>query len=447
MDFIEVCRKLIAIDSTPAQGSLKLAQNLAELSRARGFHAELQEETMGGVPQANLIVRPRESRPERELLFQTHLDTPDPGPFGLWSKTGQNPFDAHIIEGRIHGLGAADAKLDFLCKLEAMTLCKTAGFPVPPVLVGTFGEESGMVGALKIIRKNKIAAKRALIGEPSNLRLITAGKGFASVEIQIPFEEDERRFRYEHDLSEGTSTQSRLFNGKAAHSSVPHLGESAIKKMFDYLLQLPEDLVIMEIDGGVNFNTVPAQAFIELDPVSGCRMSMASKLGKIYRAILQLEDIFAGYRDDRFVPAHPTLSLGLVRTFEDHVVLSGNCRMPPIISTDIYESWMRRLQQVCESVNAVFRVQDYKKPYQTEEGSEFVKGARAELRDMGLNDEPATQPSTNEACLFSRVGIECISFGPGVGEGNIHTPDENVAIEDLRQSADFYRRIMERFCK
>lgn len=443
MDLIEACRKMISIDSTPGQGCRRAAELAAELCRARGLSVELQEEATGGMIEANVIVRPSPERPVEEVLFQTHLDTPDPGPFALWTKTGQNPFDAHIIDGRIHGLGAADVKLDFICKLEAMASVAGSRLARPPVLVGTFGEETGMTGALKLIRKNRVSAKKALIGEPSGLRLITAGKGFASVEIQIPFEDDERAFRIEHNLSEATSTQSRLFHGKSCHSSVPHQGESAIKKMLDYLSQLPEDLVLMEIDGGDNFNTVPAQAFLEVDPVSGFRHPMAKKIGRIHREILELERVFAFHRDERFVPEHPTLNIGLIRTSEDFVRLCGTCRMSPMISTDVYESWMHGLEKTCGSVGATFRVSDYKKPYQTDENCEFVQGARAELRGMGMSDELQTQSSTNEASLFSRVGIECVSFGPGIREGDIFA--ESVRIDELKAAIEFYGRMMRRF--
>lgn len=418
----------------------------AEMARARGFCIEMQDEVIGGESHANLIIRPSAKRPAVELLLQTHLDTPDPGPFGAWDKTGHNPFDAHIIDGAIYGLGTADTKLDFICKLEAMSAFVGQELAIPPVLVATFGEESGMVGALRLIRKNKISAKYALIGEPSNMGIFTAGKGFASVEIIIPFEEDEKKFRVEHNLSEGTSTQSRIFRGRAAHSSVPHLGESAIVKLFEYLLQLPENLAIMEIDGGTNFNTVPSQAFLEVDPVSGFQMPMSKKLTTIYRAVLELEQIFKQHRDLRFTPDHPTLNVGLLRTSDDNVVLSGTCRMPATVTTEVYESWMSRLQEVCAGVGAQFRVLDYKRPYQTDEGSSFVRLAQGCLREMGLSSDLKTHASTNEASLFSRVGINCISFGPGFREGNSHTPHEHVNIEDLKKAIEFYTRMIKGFC-
>jgi acetylornithine deacetylase/succinyl-diaminopimelate desuccinylase-like protein len=450
LEFIEACRKFISIDSSPSHGNKVLAEFAAELCRGRGLWVELQEEIHGDLPQANIVARPsglNQERPMLELMLQAHLDTVDPGPFGLWTDTGHNPFDAHIIDGKIYGLGAADVKLDFLCKLEAIgSFPADSKWKLPPVLVGTFGEEQGMIGALKLIRKNKVSAKMALIGEPSNLQLITAAKGFAGVEIRVPYSKEERKYKEDHNLRESTSTQSRIFHGKAAHSSMPHLGDSAIKKMLEYLMQLPDSVVVMEVDGGVNFNTVPSNAFLELDLVSGHFDSMASKISAIYREVRDLESEFLKYRDEAFNPSHPTLNIGIIRTFEDHVFISGTCRLPPVVSNDVYESWMQRLNRICQGVGAEFRVTDYKRPFQASPQSMLVRGCLDELSSIQLDTATITQASTNEASLFSRTGIECVSFGAGHRDGNIHTPKEHVAIEDLQRSIEFYKKVIQRFC-
>lgn len=447
MDFVEACRKLISIDSTPIHGNRELAKWVADFCRQKGLHVEEQEEVVGDLEQINVIIRLSEERPSSEFLFQNHLDTVDPGPYPLWTLTGSNPFDAHIIDGKIHGLGTADVKLDFLCKLWAMSeFAGQRSWRLPPVLVGTFGEETGMQGALKLIRKNKVAAKMALIGEPSDLQLINAAKGFASVEIRIPFSEEELQYRQEHNLRESTSTQSKLFRGKAAHSSTPHLGESAITKMLEYLMMLPDSVNIMEIDGGVNFNTVPSNAFLEIDIVSAVKSPIAKKVANIYRAIKAMELEFLGYKDNDFHPSTPTLNIGLIRTNEDDIQISGTCRIPPIITHEIYEGWMDQLRAVCENNGAAFRVNDYKKPYRTEMNSMLVKGCLDELRSLGMKDKPITQPSTNEASIFSRIGVDCVCFGPGKREDNVHTPQEHVALADLEKAIHFYRKIIERFC-
>lgn len=446
MDFIESCRQFIAIDSTAEQGSLPAARFVTQLAESMGLQAELQLEAHSDLEEANVIVRPATSSRDREVMFQNHLDTVNPGVYANWNMTHRNPFDAHIVDGFIYGLGVADVKLDLICKLHAVKEFRDAQFQRPPVVVGTFGEESGMIGALRLIRKNRVRATAAVVGEASDLRLITGGLGYAKVEFQIPFTEEELNYRVHHDLDESTSSQSKLFNGKAAHSSTPHLGESAIRKMLDYLLMLPEDLAVMQIEGGVSFNTIPAQAFLEVDPVSGFREPMARRIATIYRAILDLESEFLRYEDPRFKPAHPTLSIGKVRTRRDHVYISGICRISPMITNQVYDGWMAQLQKTCEKVQASFRVTDYKKPYQADLASPLVAAARSSLRELGLNSDPINQSSTNEASLFSRVGMECIAIGAGARDGNIHCPNERVAIEDLKRSVQFYRKMIERLC-
>lgn len=408
---------------------------------------ELQEEVVGDLLQANIIIRPQENRPDSEFLLQTHLDTVDPGPFSLWTLNDSNPFDAHIIDGKIYGLGTADVKLDFLCKLEAIaSFGKDRSWKLPPVLVGTFGEETGMHGALKLIRKNKISAKMAVIGEASDLKIISSGKGFASVEIDIPFSDEEKKYREDHNLRESTATQSKIFRGKTVHSSVPHLGDSAILKLLNHILMLPESINVMEIDGGNNTNSVAAHAYLEIDMVTSLQDSLLKKISNVYNSILKLEDDFKKYIDESFVPSIPTLNIGMIRTTENGVQMFGTCRIPPSVDHEVYENWMKYLGEVCNANHAHFKVVDYKKPYRTDDDTMLVRGCLQELKDMGLSDHTITQSSTNEASIFTRLGIDCVCFGPGKREDNMHTPQEHVALEDLNKATEFYKRIIERFC-
>ncbi len=451
MEFIEAARKFIELDSTAESGTLEVAEFAAELARSAGLFVELQKETFNGRDQANLIARPTEALPSDELLLQTHLDTGDPGSYGFWNKTGANPFNASIYLDTIYGLGAASCKLDFLCKLtaisEVMTEHKDKSWRLPFVLVGTYGEETGMPGAIKLIRKKKISARQALVGEPTQLNLITAGKGFAGVEIEIPFSDDEKDFRDRHNTSDGTTSQSRVFVGKAAHSSVPQMGESAIAKMLDYLAKLPSGLAIMEIEGGISYNTVPAHAVLEIDMVGELRESIASKVAKIAAAILEVEQQFKSFPDPGFDPPEPSLNIGMIRTYEDFIKISGCCRLPPTVSDETYGQWMEILRTTCESVGAVFRVTDYKQPFRTSPHPPLVKVCQAELATLGRSVELGTQSVANEANVFSRFGISCIAFGPGRGVGNSHAPNEHVRIDELHEATRFYRGILEKMCR
>lgn len=445
MDFIEKCRATIGFDTSPGQSNKSLTDWLQQQAQSYGLFVETQTSFLEDTEQANIIIRTQEKRSETEFLLQTHLDTVNPGPFQMWHKNEFNPFDATIVDGSIHGLGAADAKLDFICKLEALATFKgKANWKLAPVLVGTFGEQAGMAGAMKLIRKNLVSPKFALVGEPTDLKLVYAAKGFAKVEIRIPFSAEEIQYRHEHNFKESTSTQSKIFMGKAAHSGNPESGDSAIIKMMDYLCQMPDNVATMEVDGGTNYNSIPSNALLELD-VHSIQDPIAVKIKKVYRMIQKLEEDFRKFQDHEFTPPPPTLNIGLIRTYEDHVLLMGNCRIPPMITQSVYLDWMDHLKRECEIIGAQFQVSDYKRPFKTSEQSIFLKGGLDILRTMGLSDKAVTQPSTNESSLFARLGTECLCFGPGVREGNMHTPTEGVKIEDLKTAIEFYTRMIERF--
>jgi len=448
LDFIQACRTLISLDSSPLQSTVEVVNYLSQLAKEQGLYVEVQNEIQNGIEQSNIIIRCQPLQPgDQEFLLQTHLDTVDPGSFSMWKKNSFNPFDAVIEDGKIYGLGAAEVKLDFLCKLQVLMDFKNHEFKnFKPVLVGTFGEETGMQGALKLIRKNKIRAKYALIGEPTNLNLVNAAKGFATVEIKIPISVEEQKYKSEKLISESASTQTKIFAGRSAHSSTPHLGESAVLKMFDFLEQLSNHVVIVDIDAGTRVNMIPSQAMVELDLTAQIRQTMIQKINHLYKAMKNVQEQMKSIVDLDFEPHHSTLSVGIVRTHEDHIFIGGSCRILPTVQQDSYESWMNLIGAACKEVGAEFVLQDYKRPFKTDENSVFVKVAQNELDKLGIESKCRSLASTNEASLFSRLGIECLCLGAGVREGNVHTPTECVSISDLDKVIIFYKRMIERFC-
>ena len=315
-----------------------------------------------------------------------------------------------------------------------------------PVLIGTFGEESGMQGALKLIRKNKINAKYAVVGEATDLQIINASKGFAMVEIHIPISETEKKYKEERNSLESVSTETKLFTGKSAHSSTPHLGDNAIQKMFDFLQRMPDNLVLIDADGGTQFNMIPNQAMIELDITSQVQNLTITKINKIYRVLQEVESDMRRYQDTQFEPSFSTLSIGVIRTSEESLLIGGSCRILPNITQELYENWMRRIQSVCQNVGAQFIITDYKRPFRTNENSMLIKTTQSILEKLGLDSKCKSLASTNEASLFSRLGIECICIGAGVREGNVHTSQEHVKIDDLEKAMMLYESLIERFC-
>ncbi len=445
VNFVDLCRKLISFDTSPSHGNEECARWIADYARGCGFRVELQTETLAGVRQANVILRAGPPA-EQELLLQTHLDTVEPGTFSLWTKTQSNPFNASIYGDTLYGLGSADTKLDFVCKLEAAKDFLHTKLRMPFVIAGTFGAHSGMAGIVRLVRKKMVNAKMALIGEPTCLELAGAAQGLAVVEVTIPFSREEQEYRKSHDLLESASTQSKLFHGRSAHYSAPSLGTNAIVKMFDYLVQLPQGIAIMDMDGGVSHNTVPASAFLEIDLVGGFGESVVPKIKALVETMREVEAEFVKYPAEGFEQSLPTLNIGTIRTFDDNITVLGSCRIPPSVPQEIYEGWMARLKASCEKQGAGFSVKDLKTPFSSLSSSDFLKGCRDLMLALDLPTELKSLSAATEANVLSRWGIECVVFGPGQSVGNSHEPNERVSIEQLNRATEFYRNAIKRFC-
>ncbi len=445
MDFIEACKKLIEIDSSPSNGTGEVCAFIKDLGESIGFSVQVEEEIQKGTNEANVICFPKEKSDKVHLMLQTHLDTYDPGSFALWEKTGKNPFRATIHDSKIYGLGVADTKLDFLCKLFAAHSFRGRNPQKSFAVVGTYGEEYNMNGSVRLIR-HTLKADRVIVSEPTAFALVTSGKGLANIEITVPFSDEEMQAKADHDNGVGQSAQCKIFKGTPAHSSQPQKGDNAIEKMFEYLKQLPEQMLMLEVDGGTNYNSIPVQSLVEFDLVTIPGMTVTQKVLNIYSKIFDLKSQFESIRDTDFDPPITTINIGMVRTYSDHLKIMGCVRWPAAVTEETYMDWMDQLKRHCSAVGAEFRVRDYKKPFTVDRETDFVKICHQAIQKECPKSVLATQPVTNEANVFHKLGLETLVFGPGQREGNSQTPHESISIENLYKAIRIYEHMLEEIC-
>jgi acetylornithine deacetylase len=176
-------------------------------------------------------------------------------------------FSSRVENGRLYGRGACDAKGILAAQVAAVDHLRRTG-ELRVGLLFVVGEERGSDGA----RTANAAADgcRFLIdGEPTDNRLGLATRGMLRVRLRT--------------------------SGRAAHSSFPELGESAIDKLIDALvelrtIELPPDPVLGRthytvglIAGGVAPNVVSPSAEAEV------MFRTVSDASEIRRAIARLE--------------------------------------------------------------------------------------------------------------------------------------------------------------
>jgi len=446
LEFTDLCKKIIRIDSSPTEGNEAVALFCAELCKEVGLEVTLQEGQLSGKKQYNLLARPKSSSKKREILFQTHLDTVEPGPMGNWTKTGLNPFEAHIEDGKIYGLGTADVKLDFLCKLRAVKEFAQTQMKSPFVLVGTFGEEVGMHGAQHLMTTKAIDASKAIIGEPSELQIVYANNGYLVVDFHVPFTQEEKNFLVRHNGGDTIMSQEKIFHGKAAHSSTPHLGDNAIYKLISYLEKMPEGIAVLAARGGSAVNTVPADAHVEVDGSTTFNNSTGSRLIKVVKYLQKMERDFMSFNDEQFSPSHPTVNTGILNTTTEGVDLKVSFRITPQISEAEVEKWITQMKNFSTANKTEFKPERFSPSALTPLESDLVRGAIEIAKSLKLSVKPITKASGTECSVYRKYGIECIVFGPGVSIGNSHTANEYNILKQLDQATEFYAGAVKRFC-
>jgi acetylornithine deacetylase len=187
-DLVDFARSLIDIDSTTGREQ-EAAAFIARTLRDLGWRVDEQPLTDG---RFNVIARIDEPR----VVLSTHFDCVPPF------------FPSRLEGAKLYGRGSCDAKGILAAQVAAAERARKAG-RTDVGLLFVAGEERGSDGA-KAANTWPTKSRFLINGEPTDNRLGVATKGVYRARL--------------------TAT------GRAAHSSQPELGESAIDKLVDALV-------------------------------------------------------------------------------------------------------------------------------------------------------------------------------------------------------------------
>ncbi len=115
------------------------------------------------------------------LLLDTHLDTVPAG--DGWSR---DPWTPTVVDGRVHGLGANDAKASAAAMLAAVAATDADDLPIAVAIALVEGEETsgkGTEATLKWLDSRGHRPAAAVIGEPTGLDVAIAQKGLCVLEL------------------------------------------------------------------------------------------------------------------------------------------------------------------------------------------------------------------------------------------------------------------------
>ncbi len=269
-DPVALLSDLVSFRSDHAEGdegpiSAWLAERLRDFGPDEVLVSEVPRPT--GKPASYVFARFGAPR----LLVNAHLDTVPPN--ADWSA---DPFRARLEGGRLYALGAADTKGAIAAILAALA----EGTPRNTAILFSGDEELSSVVMRDFVKSSRIEGlERAIVCEPTNLRVGVRHRGFVAFEV--------------------TAT------GPGGHSSRADTLAAPIALLSHVAVALddwgrarrsegPPGFVgmcmnIAKLDGGVAFNVVPAYArlLVSLRPPPGAStQALLAELRRIRRRIL-----------------------------------------------------------------------------------------------------------------------------------------------------------------
>jgi len=255
---IALTRQLVDIDSTTGREA-EVGQVLAGTLRRLGYTVTEQPVA---ADRANLIA----TLDPPVVVFSTHLDCVPPF------------MPSREEAGVLYGRGSCDAKGTICAMIAAAERLRARGERRVGLLF-VVGEERGSEGA-RAANTRPAGSTFLIDGEPTDNRLGSATRGIYRVRL--------------------------VATGRAAHSSLPELGESAIEKLVDVLVALrriewPEDVVMGRthysiglISGGVAPNVIPPSADAEvMFRTVGDHQAVRALLVKHVGRTVGVEDVLA----------------------------------------------------------------------------------------------------------------------------------------------------------
>lgn len=256
----DLLARFVALDTVSRNSNLALADLIADLLDRPGV-TTIRIPSPDGA-KANLVIQvgPEPDPITREgLVLSGHMDVV-PADEPEWTT---DPFTLTDLGDAWAGRGTADMKGFLAVAVERVRRLDPSRLRRPLVLLFTYDEELGTLGAHDLVTRWKPAhalPRAALIGEPTELRPVRLHKGHLKLRL--------------------------TFTGTPAHSGYPHLGHNAIEPagraivaLSDLRAELERErtgtsehfaevpwvpLNVAQVEGGVAINVVPDRCAVDI---------------------------------------------------------------------------------------------------------------------------------------------------------------------------------------
>ena len=338
-------------------------------------HLDVRKQHVAG-DRSNVIAILRGTGGGRSLMLNGHMDT-----VGVEGMTIE-PFRPYVENSLLHGRGSCDMKGAIAAMIGAAKSLANLEVGLRGDVIFSFvvDEEHMSIGIEKLVQECK--ADAAVVGEPTDMMIATAHKGFIWVEVE--------------------------FKGKAAHGSVPEKGVDAIVHAARLVTRLDEiqdrlttrthpllgspKIHTSTIEGGIHWSIIPDHCVLRLE-----RRTIPGET-----AAVAIEEI--QHELDRAKEQNQNSNATIRKIFE----------RPPL-ETPSTEPIVHEVQRVI-------------------------------LEATERNQQLVGVPYWTDGAVLAHSGpIPTCILGPG-DIRLAHSPDEYVDVEDVLAAGEVYATVARRFC-
>lgn len=476
--FLDEAKRLIELNSVSDLGNEDLSKYIAILLEGSQFRVQTQQVSHSredinkrqhnviGIMGNSLV----EQKIRKGLLLLTPMDTVKPGHKKYWSRTtDENPFKAHVSDDKIYGLGVADSKLDFLCKLHAARKFRDKKLKTPLYLVATCGDKVGMIGTRFLLESQALNPLYTLVGKPTHSKLVYQHSASQLYLLSAKFQIVEKATR---GFNRRANIRSRGLSAAAYHTNE---GVNSIVEIMKFLSDANKsgfELRFSKLSGGSPVLQVPddAQAEFYLTPhqLEDFKRFFTEKLKEKDRDDqFELEIGSLGNTGMSFFPTeafeclnrffewtheHPELRVNFYQLSQDRGELNLYFQIFEESEDKLKEfhqkfsSFCDKLSEEIVSVNLNHSKQYHFPALNLSEDNEFLKICANSMEKADLFPNTDKGDFSSEAGLFFQKDFDVIVFGPGDTVKNINRPNESNQVEQLQGAIRFYEKIIESVC-
>ncbi len=377
-------RRLIAFDTTSRNSNLALIDYVQNYLKGHGVESKLVPSEDG--KKANLFATVGPMAKDGVVLSgHTDVVPVDGQPWDT------DPWTLTLKDGKYHGRGTCDMKAFYAIALAMLPQFLKAGLKKPVHFALSYDEEVGCIGAHSLAARmaSEVPRPRAIIiGEPTMMTVVHAHKG---AQIYVT-----------------------KFTGFEAHSSMTHLGVSAIHfagEFVHYLNDLQDEL-------DAQFAKVDSE-FMPPAPTFNVGTIVGGTAGNI---LARECEVLWGYRE---LPNRPMDALGerCLKHLKEELLPKMKAKHP------------------AASIETVMRSSS---PAFSPDGNEEAKTLAASW--SGSNVVGSVVYGTEAGIFKKSLGVPTVVCGPG-DIAQAHQPNEFILASQITACEDFMRRMTEWCCR